>query len=130
MADFSIAINNSLNLFGLADTDKWNAYNWNAFIWGEGTLDSEQLVDKTITAGSIGSDSAITTIVDFLLSFTNSIGSEADMFSEGLTDGSGYSYVYPDDVTDAESRYFPTYSSQSVASTTWSTATVSTTTWS
>lgn len=48
MADATMVIANAFNLFGLAPSDLWNAYNWNAFKWGEGTADSIQYINKNI----------------------------------------------------------------------------------
>lgn len=54
MADFSTTCLNSLNVFGTAD--RWNAYNWNAFIWGDGTADLEtrttKVIDNSVTVTS------------------------------------------------------------------------------
>jgi len=47
-----------------------------------------------------------------------------------LLDGSGYSYVFPSDVTDPDSRYFPVWTESTDQTTSFTTATDATTTWS
>ncbi len=52
MTAFSKTVTNSLNIFG-CPSDKWNVFNWNAFLWGSGTTDLpvqvRHLVTNTLT---------------------------------------------------------------------------------
>jgi hypothetical protein len=130
VADYSISISNSLNLFGPAPSDLWNAYAWNAFLWGEGTEDLQVIVTKVIenTSGVI-LDSSVSISLSIYLSISNSLTPESDMYSERLYSG-GWSYVFASNTTDGESRYIPSYASGSAQSTTWTSAAVTATSWS
>lgn len=130
MADFTKTMTNSLNLFGGAPSNKWASYNWNAFIWGEGTADFAVSFLKILDSGAITPSDAYIINVDFSKSLTNSLSVDADMGSETLRDSAGYLYVYPNNVTEAESRSFASYTSGSDASNSWSSASVSSVTWS
>ncbi len=48
MTAFSKTVTNSLNFFG-CPSDKWQAFNWNAFIWGSGTADLPVQVRHLVT---------------------------------------------------------------------------------
>ena len=129
MADHNITISNSLNTFGLAPSNKWNDWNWNAFLWGEGTEDMQVLVQKLIEE-AVTFDSAVTTQFSVYVIISNSLTPDADMYAESLTDGSGYNYVFASNTTDGEGRTFPTYTAVTDGSGTWTAATAATTTWS
>ncbi len=151
MADHNITISNSLNTFGPAPTDLWNEWNWNAFKWGEGTADLQVFVNLIVNTSALAPSSAVELFWNFYISIAdaslvldssvtpyfytsiniaNTLTPVADMYAESLTDGSGYNYVFPSNVTDAEQRTIPTYTDVDGASTTWTTSTASTTTWS
>lgn len=127
MADFNITISNSLNLFGPAPSNKWNAYLWNAFLWGEGTADLAVAVGKIISNALALSDALAKSAVHVI---SESIGVTGDMGSEYLTDAAGYTHVFPSDVTNAEDRDFPDWSSGAAGSPAWATSTAGSTTWS
>ena len=127
MTDHSITVANSLNLFGVAPSDKWNAYAWNAFLWGEGTADLGVAVVHLISNSLTLSDAygkGVTKLVSETLSVTG------DMSSEVLFDAEGYRYVFPDRTTEGEERDFSTWTSGTAASATWTSGTVTSTTWS
>lgn len=130
MTDYNVSINNSMNLFGPAPTDLWNAYAWNAFLWGEGTADLQVIVTKVIENSSgVSLDSSVSTSLSIYLTISNTLTPVADMHSESLYNG-GWSYVFASNTTDGESRYFPSYTEASAQSTTWASAAVSATSWS
>ncbi len=56
MANFTTTCLNTLNVFGRSD--QWNDYNWNAFIWGDGTADLPIRFIKVID-NSIAPDTTI-----------------------------------------------------------------------
>jgi len=128
MADFSVTINNSINSWGPAPSNKWGAWNWNAFKWGEGTHD---LTTETVKVSSetLSLSQSLSLAADFVISLANSVASAEDLGSEVLRSGS-YSYVFPSNVTDGESRSFATWTSGSVASVTWTSGTATSTSWS
>lgn len=131
MADYSISISNSLNVFGPAPSDLWNERAWNSFLWGEGSNDLQVIVTKYIeNLTELSLDSSVSAYAYFNMTLDNSLAPDADMYSESVSDGSGWSYVFPSNVTDGESRFTPTYTEAAAASTTWTSATVATTTWS
>lgn len=127
MADLTQSISESFNLFG-GRTDLWNAFNWGAFKWGEGT--APLIVDVTdLISESLSPSDAITRF-DSIGLVSETLSPTNDMTSEGLTDGSGYSYIFPSDVTNHESQAIPSYTTGSDPSSTWTSATAGSTTWS
>lgn len=126
MANFNITINNQINTFGPAPTNKWNDYNWNAFTWGEGNQDLPVTEIKVIDNDLIFASHMSLT---FTIVISNDLGISIDMLSERLYDAAGYLYLYPDNVTEAEDRFTPTYSELSASTTSWTTATGASTTW-
>lgn len=127
MASFTVTMANSLNLFGVAPSNKWNAFNWNAFLWGEGTADLGVNFTKGIS-NSLSPDTTVGKTAQ--IGIANSLAPTADLYSEELQDGSGYSYVFPNNTTDGEARDFVTWSSGTAGSATWTSATVTSTSWS
>ena len=127
MANLSQTVTNSLNLFGVAPSDKWNAYAWNAFKWGEGTQDLGVHIIHAIT-NSITPDTTVIFSVTKLLS--NTLTVTEDMSSERLTDSEGYAYVFPDNTTELEGRDFTTWTAGTSGSATWTSGTTAVTTWS
>jgi len=151
MADHNITISNSLNTFGPAPSDVWNAWNWNAFKWGEGTADLQVFVNLIVNTSDLAPTSAMSLHWGFYISIadasltptssidaylytsitiSNALSPTADMYSESLTDGSGYSYVFASNVTNAEDGTTPTYTSVSDGTGTWTAVSAATTTWS
>lgn len=129
MADFSITIANSVNTFGPAPSDKWAAYEWNAFTWGEGTADLATDTHKVL-GESVALSDTITAEAAFVISISNALAPTGDMGAEYLTDAAGYAYVFPDRVTDAEDRAIPTWTASSGPASGWSSATAGSTNWS
>lgn len=150
MADYNVTINNSVNTFGPAPSNLWNAYNWNSFLWGEGTSDLAVYVNLIVNTSSFSLDSAITQYWGFYISISDAslvptssvdiyfatgitisetLSPTADMYAETLGDGSGYNYVFGVS-TNAENRPPSTYTEASDPSTTWVAASAATTTWS
>jgi hypothetical protein len=129
VADFTVTIANSLNVFGPAPSNKWNAWAWNAFRWGEGTADLAVSVGKVIGNSLALSDSA-TPVTAFFVNVSATLTLASDMGSERLTDAAGYAYVFPSDTTEAENRDIPDWSTSTAATPTWSSATAGGTSWS
>lgn len=127
MATHVVTIANSLRVFGIAPTDNWAAWNWNAFLWGEGTADLGITFIKMIQ-NSVTPDTAIGKT--FTKMIENAMAVAADMSSERLYTGNGWAYVYPDRTTEAEGRDFVTWASGATASGSWSSQAVAATTWS
>jgi hypothetical protein len=128
LANFTKTISNSLNLFGCSPSSKWGAWNWNAFKWGEGTadlpVDVTHLISEVLTL-----DSTIPQhVVEFVLSVSLAIISANE--SEYLTDGSGYNYVFPSDVTNHENQTLASYTVGSGPTDNWSSGSGGSTSWS
>jgi hypothetical protein len=146
MTAYSITVSSPMRFLGLAPTDKWNAYAWNAFKWGEGTAPIDWDFTHVISS-SFSPLSAMAFNVVHLISndLTFSAGDAenitayvsggvfvmtSETTSEVLRDGQGYLYVFPDRVTDGENRSFTSWTSGTTTSVTWSTAAAAATTWS
>ena len=114
-----------MRLSGPSPTNKWGF-----FLWGQNWGDSKDgffTVRKYIgNAIAIASDMA-TASVRKLIQNTFSLSSRMNLVS--LTDGSGYYYVFPSDVTDPDSRFFPTWTEATEPSTSFTTASEPSTTW-
>lgn len=132
MADFLITVTNSVRSFGPAPSTKWGAgspytMTWGTSKWGEGTQDLIVSVTKYLS-NSQGSD---TTLYKSNSKFySSSVSPTGEMSREVLSDGSGYSYLYPDNTTDLEGRDFTTFTSGTAQTTSYSSATAQSTTWS
>lgn len=124
-----MTIANHINCFGPAPSNKWNAWNWAAFAWGEGESDLIAYVVKLLSE-SVSTSDTITPTVDFYLSIANTLSPVGDMGSEVLADGSGYTYVFPSDATDGEDRDTPSWSSGSASSASFTCQAAGSTTWS
>lgn len=147
MTNFTQTLTVSVRFFGNGPASLWNAYNWGAFNWGEGTADirtqSLHLISESLTPTSDPARKNVFHLLDgetltltsddyryygFTVGSTLSI--DADMGSEGLRDGSGYLYVFPDRTSEAEDRSFASWTQGSASSSTWTTAGAAATTWS
>lgn len=88
MADLQITISNTIDLFGGNPSNDWLEYDWNEFLWGEGTQDVIQSVTKPI--GSTLTLSTVKSLTRFL-TLSSGIALTSDP-SPTRMDGSGYSY--------------------------------------
>jgi hypothetical protein len=124
MADFAITVSNTLRVVGPAPSSKWGVFNWGG-LWG-GTDDLIFSVGKLIT-NSLGLSSAIYKSLTKAISNTVDLNSRMNLGS--LRDENGYYYVFPDNVTDPDDRYFPTWTQSSEPSTSFTTSTDPSTSW-
>ncbi len=128
MADFTITIRNSMNMFGGSPSSLWGSWNWAAFKWGEGTADLPVEITHLISEALV-LDSAIGGFeVNHVIS--EALGLSSDMVSEFLSDGSGYFYVFPSDVTNNDIRAIASYTSGSSPGSNWTSAAAGSTIWS
>lgn len=127
MTVFTKTITNSLNLFGPAPSDKWQAYNWNAFKWGEGTApmvkNPRKVLVASITLTDAFTKSQIRTI-------SNSLAPTTEITLENLTDGAGYYHLFPGGVTDGLDRVATSWGSGSTSGPSWVASSTTATTWS
>jgi hypothetical protein len=132
LANHSITISNSIRAFGPAPTTKWGSgtpytMTWGTSKWGEGTQDLIVACIKVIS-NDIASDTALINSVRKVIQTTILLTEELSI--ERLTDGNGYSYIFPGNTTNAESRVESTYSTATAGSLTYSSQAAGTTTWS
>ena len=129
MAAFTITVTNRLNLFGPAGTDLWNAYNWNAFKWGEGTKDltttTRKVVTNTLTPTDLFSEQTY-----FAIAIANAFSPASDMSAGYLRDRSGYYHVFPGSVTNSDDRVDSSWAADTAGGSTWTQQTASSTSWS
>lgn len=127
MADLSQTISNSLNLFGPAPSNKWNAYNWNAFVWGEGTADLAVTALKVLSESLTLSDSINKSQAHVI---ENTLSPTSDVSLIYHRDSAGYFHVFPGGVTDGDDRVASTWSNGTSTSATWVASSTTSTTWS
>jgi hypothetical protein len=131
MADLTITISNTITCFGLPEPNLWNGFNWGLSssinAWGYGNNSVGLSVEKLITE-SQSLATAIAKESEVMVSSPLDIDSETG--SETLTDGSGYSYVFPRPTTEAEERVIPVYSEAPEPTTDFATAAEPSTNWS
>ena len=128
MADFAISFSNSVNVFGLAPSTKWNEFQWGVGKWGQGTVDLSKQVEKILDANILASTDTHSNEVEKNIGDSESVTME--MTDTKLTDSNGYSYVFPGGTTDAEDQTRTTWSEVSFTNPTWTSGTVRGTSWS
>ena len=129
MANFSKTISNSINTFAGGPSSLWNSYNWGAFRWGEGTADIIHLIVHLISESQSVSDSLAGFAVTHTLA-TETLSPTSETTSEQLQDGSGYTYIFVSNASDAENRDDAVWASGAANSQSWSSASVASTSWS
>lgn len=133
MADHSITISNSVNIFGLNPSSKWGDANgfaytfvWGTTKWGEGSFslvfNVEKLVENSITPDTIIINESIKLI-------SNDLTLSEDLSSEKLSQGD-WNYVFPPNTTEGESRVFTTFTCGTVSSNSYTCQAAGSTTWS
>jgi hypothetical protein len=127
VADLSITISNSLNVSGPSPTSKWGTMVWGVGHWAE-DKDSYFTVGKNL-AESIAMAVAVTPVMEFRRTISEGITVSSTINFGTLTDGSGYSYVFPNNVTDLDSRFIPTWTEGAEPSTSFSESSEPSTTW-
>lgn len=150
MTAYSMTMSATLNTFGGAPTDKWGAYSWSVFKWGEGT----NTIPKTIVMGvsptnlSVGSTAAVnwrwvhllaaetltptgaTVNFQYSRSVTDSLSLSNSLEHGYIQDSNNYFHVFPEGVTDLVSRSTPTWAQGGASAVTWTTGVAGSTTWS
>lgn len=129
MTAFNITISERLNLFGGAPSDKWSEYNWNAFLWGEGTNKTLASAQILLTDSQPLTD-ALTTETQFNRTVSETLAVAGAPSSEVLRDGAGYVYVFPSNATDGEARDPVDWTSGTTAQGSWTSQTAGSTPWS
>lgn len=128
MSALTISFSDSIRVFGLAPSTKWGAFTWGTDKWGEGSPNGiQKSFGKYVQNDQASSDSSSKSVRKYVCSTQSTT---AEMTDTKLTDGNGYSYVFPGGVTDAEERIDSTYTEVNGTSATWTEVTQSTTPWS
>lgn len=128
MADFSTNINNSVNLFGPQDTNKWGAITWGVHAWGYGKADLDASLNKLI-ANSLSLTNTVSTDLNIGANISNSLSISGDLYSEYLQDSAGYFYATGNG-SNLENRVFTSYNSLTDITTSFTTQPSVGTTWS
>lgn len=126
MANFTITISNTLDIFGESPSSMWGAMTWGVDKWGDSSKNLVRSIEKLVT-NSFSTDSALTEKNPVKL-ISNSLSPTSETTSEGLTIGN-YSYVFIKPTTQAEDRQSTTWTGTSTT-TSWTSGTNASTTWS
>jgi hypothetical protein len=128
VASFTTTVSESIRCFGVKPSNKWNEYNWNAFLWGEGTNQVLASETKLIAETASLADALAQVKVETAISESFSLGGSPS--SETLRDGAGYYYVFSNNTTNGEERDPVSWTSTSVSTTSFMCQTAGSTTWS
>lgn len=128
MADFTKTVSNTINVFGGSPTSNWGVMIWGTDKWGEGSVDLPVAVEKLIENTQSFSDDYSNEVEHSVDMGSVTVSSET--VSEGLQDGSGYSYVFPGPTTENENKNISNWSSATADTETWTSGSVGSTTWS
>lgn len=120
MATFTITVNNSLNLFGPEDSNKWGGIVWGEDNWGYGDVDLTTKIFKVLE-NSLSLDSIISTLVIRFINVTNTLSIDVDMGSEEIREPNGY-YRILGSGQNAETRPLTSYNELSDIVTSYSAA--------
>jgi hypothetical protein len=125
-------ISNTINAFGPAPTTKWGSgqpMTWGSSKWGEGTIDLQTDVLKSLSEIITLSD-ALTGAAEFNRSFQETLSTSFEGVDQTLTDPAGYNRLFPGSVTDGDERVETEYTEGTAASTSWSEPSEPSTDWS
>lgn len=115
---------------------------WGTDNWAEGSQDMihglEHLIENSLTiddpfafdwpmntSNTLDLDSSVSNEPDILVS--NTLETSSDASREELSDGSGYSYVFPKPTENSDERLDPNWSEEDEDTETWTSLSVSTT---
>jgi hypothetical protein len=102
MSDYSMTVSNSFELFGGAQTTKWDEFNWGEAVWGQGTLGVASDFTKIISEALVIIDD-VENYVNFYLEYNNNLVMAFETSNETLyNDGWAYEFAAPS--TNAENR--------------------------
>lgn len=128
MADHTISISNSLNVFGAGPSSNWNEHNWGEFKWGEGTEDMIHGIFKVISNSQSIADTYALKLNKLI---SESLSIDSAIPEQYLKDAEGYYYLFTKPTTDAEERSDASWSDADIGDVaTWTCQTAGSTTWS
>jgi hypothetical protein len=117
MADFTITVSNSINVFSLAPATEWNEFNWGTGFWGYGSNSIPFEVEKILTTEALTLLDAFSKEPEKVLE--NSISASFEMVSETLQDSQTFYEVFTRPTTEAENRSLTTFTEDSDTTTSW-----------
>lgn len=126
MADYTITVSNTLNVFGNKKTSRWGSMVWGTGKWGYGDFDLITTVYKVVgnTVTLAGATIALST-TKVVISTMVVTGNQASQY---LYDSNGYYHIFNND-ENAENRSLTSYTSLNTGSATYSTVADPSTTW-
>jgi hypothetical protein len=101
MVDLTKNISNSMTLYGVKPTNKWNVAVWNVNKWGTGDIDLREEVGKFIGETLTLSDSVGKQNVKNIVETLTIVSDATDMY---LIDRNGWYRVFPKPTTDSDER--------------------------
>ena len=121
MTTFNVTLNNSVNLFGPQETNKWGSFIWGVDAWAYSQFDLAVTLNKLIE-NSLASDSTIVTLLDVGVLIENSMAIVVDMYDEAVIDSNGFYQVYGASSRNAENRPLTSYNNTSDITTSYTIA--------
>lgn len=101
MANLTNTVTNSLSLYGIKPTNRWNVMQWESNKWGSGDQDLKQAMTKSL-GESLVSTSAVGKFQTKRINETISVDSDASNML--LIDRNGWLRVFPKPTTDSDKR--------------------------
>jgi len=126
MADLSISVGDNLNVMGPAATNKWNDFNWGESFWGA-SVDPQFHLMKYLFETVSMSDELAKELGKYLADSLPAFADDTNTIT--VDDGSGYFYVFVDNVIDADNRSEEVWTASDGGSASWSEVSDPSTTW-
>lgn len=128
MTNWSQNVSTSVNVFAGTPSDLWNSGNWGTIKWGYGSNDLIQqlnhvLGDSLSPTDAIGSHSPVHVLA-------GSISLAEIVPSEILSDGSGWTYNFPSNVSNVINESNPSWASGTTGVQAWTSGVTGSTVWS
>jgi hypothetical protein len=127
VAEVAVTVAETVRCFGGAPTSLWNAYQWGAFKWGEGT--ASMVVGAFVGVSEAqASTSAVQNAPAVAVS--EAVTTAGTMVSGFIRDEAGYYRIFSNDTPDGEQRDTPTWTAGSTTTPTWTSAAATAASWS
>lgn len=150
MANWNQTVSTSLNLLAGTPADLWNGGNWGTLKWGYGSNDLIQrlnhvLGDSLAPTDAIAGHSALHLLTSEAITPTDtytpyfftqinltaqSLAFASALLSDTLSDGQGWNYIFPSNVSNVVNESTSTWSSGVANSNAWTSGVAGSTTWS
>lgn len=127
MADFTKTISNSMNVFGVEPSTKWNDFLWGTGKWGFGSTPTIWSFEKNLAQETITTTDLFAKEPEKVLE--NAITPLSETTDMRLQDGNGYYYVFVKPSVDADERGTSTFTVDTRPTTSWTEDTDPSTSW-